>query len=371
MNNGSFDIQIILDSAGIVQGIVFGIMLFVVNKWRENSSYLLGIFLILFSLQRIPYLLSELNIFESYPEFLLLPTFALWVLSPIFFLYTKRVSVFSSKKFTHWILLPGIIHYVIQLIIFFLPFEKKLIIIEQFWLDYLKILGLIYGSFIVIWNLNFIQKHKLEVRNQYAMTRHKELSWARSFLIFYISGTILYGIQLYLVPSNLYSKLYFLLFDLVLIYWLSFQGVVQLNIHSILSNQEIIKTGFEDKTNKRRQTLSENVNLTDLFQQIHDYMNATEIYVDEELTIVDVSQKLGIHPRRVSTAINTVSKQNFNSFVNELRINKVIKLLDTRDVQNLSIEGIGNKVGFRSKSAFYSAFKKFTGTTPTKYKRVN
>lgn len=96
-------------------------------------------------------------------------------------------------------------------------------------------------------------------------------------------------------------------------------------------------------------------------------MRTSESFVKSELTIVDVAKDLRIHTKQISTAINKVHHQNFNSYVNQFRIEKAIKLLREQDT-NLSIEGIGYEVGFHSKSAFYAAFKKVTGTTPTKFK---
>ena len=88
-----------------------------------------------------------------------------------------------------------------------------------------------------------------------------------------------------------------------------------------------------------------------------------------ELTIVDIAEKLKVHPRRISVAINSIHQQNFNTYVNEFRIKKAELLLADENLNNLSIEGIGLEVGFHSKSSFYSAFKKVTGTTPSNYKK--
>ena len=103
-------------------------------------------------------------------------------------------------------------------------------------------------------------------------------------------------------------------------------------------------------------------------ENIDSYMKTTEAFVRTELTIIDLSEKLKVHPKRISASINTIFNENFNSYVNQLRIKKAKFLLTDQASSYFSIEGIGKEVGFHSKSAFYSAFKKVTGTTPTKYK---
>ena len=45
-----------------------------------------------------------------------------------------------------------------------------------------------------------------------------------------------------------------------------------------------------------------------------------------------------------------------------------MELLDNNEFVNYTIVAIGFESGFNSRSAFYSAFKKFTLTTPTSYR---
>jgi AraC-like DNA-binding protein len=56
---------------------------------------------------------------------------------------------------------------------------------------------------------------------------------------------------------------------------------------------------------------------------------------------------------------------------NKLRIDYAISLFTKGAHLNTSIEGIASKAGFKSKSAFYLAFKAEHGVTPIEWIKVN
>ncbi|PHN03144.1 helix-turn-helix domain-containing protein [Flavilitoribacter nigricans] len=90
-------------------------------------------------------------------------------------------------------------------------------------------------------------------------------------------------------------------------------------------------------------------------------------YLQPDCSLKTLAQKLNIPANYLSQSINTELSQNFNEFINTYRIEAAqLRLLDP-DYQHLNIEGIGNSVGFRSKSAFYAAFKKQTQLTPSQF----
>ena len=105
-----------------------------------------------------------------------------------------------------------------------------------------------------------------------------------------------------------------------------------------------------------------------IVSRLDTYVKNSEIFMDKHLTIASVAEALKIHPKRISLSINKICEENFNSYINRFRIEKAEKMLMDRNLKNLSIEGIGTEVGFQSKSTFYTAFRKITGTTPNRYK---
>ena len=94
-------------------------------------------------------------------------------------------------------------------------------------------------------------------------------------------------------------------------------------------------------------------------------------YLNPSLTLLELSEVTGISERNISQIINQHWKQNFFSFINTFRVEEAKILLNSFDQNKTTMIGIAFDSGFNSKSAFYDAFKKQTGITPTEYRKSN
>jgi len=102
-----------------------------------------------------------------------------------------------------------------------------------------------------------------------------------------------------------------------------------------------------------------------LSEKLENIMNAKSLYKNPNLSLQDVSQEMNISTHQLSQFLNNNLNKNFTSFVNEFRINEACKIITSND--KLTLESVGYDVGFNSKSTFFAAFKKHTGTTPLNY----
>jgi len=109
--------------------------------------------------------------------------------------------------------------------------------------------------------------------------------------------------------------------------------------------------------------------IQEVVAQIEKYLIGEKWFMEADLTIEKLSSRLGIHSRYLSRIINEQYRSNFPNFINSLRIKEAIKLFAQEPYSNYSIQGIGETVGFKSKSSFIAAFKKNTGVTPGYFRK--
>ena len=97
---------------------------------------------------------------------------------------------------------------------------------------------------------------------------------------------------------------------------------------------------------------------------INEFLERENYIENPELSLNSLAEKLGVSKNTLSKTINSHAGMNFNDFINQKRVGIAKDRLLSSDFRHLTIEAIGNSVGFNSKSAFYTAFKKFSGVSP-------
>lgn len=91
-------------------------------------------------------------------------------------------------------------------------------------------------------------------------------------------------------------------------------------------------------------------------------------YQNAELSLGALAEKLGLHTHELSRILNTVLKKSFNDFINEYRVQDVIRKIQDPAYDHITLLGIAYESGFNSQATFSRIFKQLTGKSPAKYK---
>lgn len=108
--------------------------------------------------------------------------------------------------------------------------------------------------------------------------------------------------------------------------------------------------------------------LTTKIGELKKYMADKEPFLEASLSIQELATKINMPMRDLSILINHHMGQHFFDFVNEYRIKKAMTILKDPTKKDYTVQEIFYEVGFNSKSSFNTAFKKYSGQTPTEYK---
>lgn len=103
--------------------------------------------------------------------------------------------------------------------------------------------------------------------------------------------------------------------------------------------------------------------------QLSSLMENDKLFLDNDLNLPAVAEKLGISIHETSFLINEATKDNFYNFINKYRVDEAKKLLASAKMGELNILGIAFASGFNSKTTFNTTFKKFVGISPSQYSK--
>lgn len=107
------------------------------------------------------------------------------------------------------------------------------------------------------------------------------------------------------------------------------------------------------------------------FKKLEYLMQIEKIYRDPNLSLGSTAEILGISACYLSSMVNAIIKRSFIDYINEYRLTDVKRNLHSDEFEQYTIVSVGLEAGFNSKSAFYTAFKKHTGVTPSRFRETD
>lgn len=107
-----------------------------------------------------------------------------------------------------------------------------------------------------------------------------------------------------------------------------------------------------------------------IWQTLNAHMRKEEPYLDEELNLYQLAERIGTSPRHLSQVLNALYGQSFYDFVNGYRAEKAKVLIEDAAMADKPMLEIGVEAGFANKMTFYKYFKKHFSKTPLQYKKA-
>ncbi len=109
---------------------------------------------------------------------------------------------------------------------------------------------------------------------------------------------------------------------------------------------------------------------SELLHRVFMVMETSDEIYSPDFTLPRLAELVGDTRNNVSEAINQRYQGNFNALVNEYRVKEACRRINDRTQwSDYTLEAIGQSVGFKSRSTFWTVFKDIIGLTPGAYQR--
>ncbi len=339
----SIQILFLLSALGVFNGIILCAYFLVFKAEKNKADIWLGLMLLALTTRIGKSVLYYFN--DDLPKWVLqVGLTACLYIGPFFYYYIRTSLKQDHKKglsiktqLIGLVLLGGVG--------LFITYEND----PWFW-NYVAV-KVIYAVWMIYVLLGIYVSRSLWDKN--IQKDHKK-QWLKALIIANVIICLVYHSMLYFgFPTYITGPISFSFLFYVLIGFLLFSPWRK----SILNIEQ-------QQTQTPKKKLGQEVILK-LNQSLEYAMNTGKVYLDPKLKLEMLAEQIDTTPHILSQFLNDHIGKNFNSYINDLRVEAAAKLISTD--HNYSYAGIATEVGFRSKSTFYNAFKARYQMTPKAY----
>ncbi|MEK6480338.1 helix-turn-helix domain-containing protein [Catalinimonas sp. 4WD22] len=374
----------VINLLGVVQGLFLSVIFFTLKKGNQRANRQLGINLFILAFIVLEIFLSYSGYIQYFPFLINLEEPAVFLLGPLTYFYTLSLLRpdfrFSIKK--HSIhLLPALAQFIGRIPFYlqsnaykiqdtagayhkpiaeWIPAEKiwyfpEYEFLVSFWLDVVTLSFMFPYLLYSIWLIyRYARKQDESLWN----LSDQSLRWLTRILASFTLLMLLVAVFSFTSEDDL-GDIYISLSCSCIFYGLSFYLISHL--------QEF---GTEKQSGKKYERSVLDREMTeDIVHKLEKAIKHDKVYLNSELTLPVLADQLKVSHHHLSQVINEQFDLNFSDFVNKHRVEEMKNRLTEPAYQHYKIEQIAFDTGFNSKSTFQSAFKKFTGLTPSQYRK--
>jgi AraC-like DNA-binding protein len=229
----------------------------------------------------------------------------------------------------------------------------------------IPVIGDILQLSYIVAALILLHRHGMVLRNWYSRIEGKDLAWLRYLML---GWAVIFILHLVLTLGSYSAGLSSFLPPIVLILnGVHYLFVVLLSVLAIVDAVERRSEAGQAIPRYASSTLDSDAR-ADLHLAAVDLVGREQLFLETDLTLADLANRLAATPRELSEAINGHGGGNFFEFVNRHRIAFAQSRL-AEDPPRRIID-IAFESGFGSKSAFNNAFRRCVGLSPSAYRQI-
>lgn len=372
-----FDLFAVLILLGEVQGIFLS-FLFLTNKQGNPLAHRCLGFMILACVLAIN------EVFFSYTN---LVQYAWWlvdaveplnyVLAPLSYLYISTSLTGRFEKRQWWHFVPFLIYLVYSSIVFF-P-QSNLVKFNAFreayhpeiaemdvhfygegwWFEpksWVNEVMLVQMVVYIVLSFRLIRRHFRQENLPFFSNQDRRLAWCRHQSFLFLTIILVFVVIKLTFVHDLGDHL--------------IAGHISFIIYAI-SFSMIRRSLFFQETTERTPRKYEKSSLTPELQEttikkLGNLMVSEKPFLQADFSLPMLAKRLGVSTHHLSQVLNEQLGQSFFDMMASYRITEAKQLLSSKP--HLKIEEIAEMVGYNSKSAFNTTFKKLTGKTPSEYR---
>jgi len=344
--------------AGAFHGFVLAAAVYRARNKEGSSWFYLCILILVFSVGILAHMVMHLLFKESdlHPYFIMSLFF---LMGPCVYFYVRAVAGCDNRWLFYANIIPALT--VASLIPLFVFGILPGILIHGVEIGLHVVNGIQFTVYCVL-SFLMLRKHQRKIGDVYSSLEKVRLSWLRFLLGCFVLAVILSGVTDFFVEKSFNEETSW---DF---YWLYMSLVVYAIGYKGLRQPEIWNDSVESKPSSRKKYEK---NLLDpgkagLFVAILDKAMEEKLYLDPELSLPMLSEKLDIPVHHLSRVINEKG-MNFYEYINRYRFEFAKEMIKTVD-DPVNIARVAFDSGFNSLSAFNAVFRKFGDMTPTEWK---